>query len=49
MRVSTGQIFYNTPEEKGSTPLLGPLRYDKATEDYYFTIPALSTLEFTPP
>lgn len=46
MRVSTGRIFYDTPEEKGSTPLLGPLRYDKATEDYYFTIPAESLRAF---
>lgn len=45
-RISTGRIFYDTPEEKGSTPLLGPLRYDKATEDYYFTIPADSLRAF---
>ena len=45
-RIATGRLYYDTPEEKGSTPLLGPLRYDKETEDYYFTIPAESLRAF---
>ena len=45
-RIATGRLYYDTPEERGSTPLLGPLRYDKETEDYYFTIPAESLRAF---
>lgn len=45
-RVSTGRLFYDTPQEEGSTPLLGPLKYDKETEEYYFTIPADSLRAF---
>jgi hypothetical protein len=45
-RVSTGRLFYDTPKEEGSTPLLGPLRYDKETEEYFFTIPKESLRAF---
>lgn len=45
-RISTGRLFYDTPDEQGSTPLIGPLRYDKAAEEYYFTIPADSLRAF---
>jgi len=45
-RVSTGRLFYDTPQEEGSTPLLGPLKYDKETEEYYFTIPTDSLRAF---
>lgn len=45
-RVSTGRLFYDTPEKKGSTPLLGPLEYDKETEEYYFTVPEKSLRAF---
>lgn len=38
-RIATGQLFYDTPTKEGSTPLLGPLEYDKETEEYYFIIP----------
>ena len=38
-RISTGRLFYDAPDESGSTPLLGMLRYDKSLETYYFTIP----------
>ena len=45
-RISTGRLFYDTPKEEGSTPLLGPLRYDKDTGDYYFTVPSESLRAF---
>ncbi|WP_243438499.1 hypothetical protein [Fundidesulfovibrio soli] len=45
-RISTGRLFYDTPDEQGSTPLIGPLRYDKGAEEYYFTIPADSLRAF---
>lgn len=45
-RISTGRLFYDTPKEEGSTPLLGPLRYNKETGDYYFTIPQESLRAF---
>ena len=45
-RVSTGRLFYDTPEKKGSTPLLGPLEYDKDTEEYFFTVPEKSLRAF---
>jgi hypothetical protein len=45
-RISTGRLFYDTPEKKGSTPLLGPLEYDKETEEYYFTVPETSLRAF---
>lgn len=45
-RVATGRLFYDTPEKKGSTPLLGPLEYDKETEEYFFTVPEKSLRAF---
>ena len=45
-RVSPGRLFYDTPQEEGSTPLLGPLRYDKEAEEFYFTIPKESLRAF---
>ena len=45
-RISTGRLFYDTPEERGSTPLVGPLRYKKETGEYYFTIPKDSLRAF---
>jgi len=45
-RASTGRLFYDTPEKRGSTPLLGPLEYDKETETYFFTIPEKSLRAF---
>lgn len=45
-RVSTGRLFYDTPEKKGSTPLLGPLEYDKESETYFFTVPEKSLRAF---
>ena len=45
-RISTGRLFYDTPEEQGSTPLVGPLRYNKETYNYYFTIPRESLRAF---
>ena len=45
-RISTGRLFYDTPEERGSTPLIGPLRYNKETREYYFTVPKESLRAF---
>lgn len=45
-RIATGVLFYDIPEERGSTPLVGPLRYNKETGDYYFTIPKESLRSF---
>lgn len=45
-RVSTGRLFYDTPEKRGNTPLLGPLEYDKESEEYYFTVPEKSLRAF---
>lgn len=45
-RISTGRLYYDTPEERGSTPLIGPLRYNKETEEYYFIIPSDSLRTF---
>jgi len=45
-RVATGRLYYDTPEERGSTPLLGPLRYDKEVEEFFFTIPKESLRAF---
>lgn len=45
-RISTGRLFYDTPEKEGSTPLLGPLEYDKETEEYYYVIPDASLRVF---
>lgn len=45
-RISTGRLFYDTPEERCSTPLIGPLRYNKETHDYYFTMPKESLRAF---
>ena len=45
-RISTGRLFYDTPQEEGSTPLLGPLRLDKESNEYFFTIPADSLRAF---
>lgn len=45
-RVATGRLYYDTPEERGSTPLLGPLRYDKEAEEFFFTIPKESLRAF---
>jgi hypothetical protein len=45
-RVATGRLYYDTSEERGSTPLLGPLRYNKESEEYYFTIPKESLRAF---
>lgn len=45
-RIATGQLFYDTPTKEGSTPLLGPLEYDKETEEYYFIIPDASLRVF---
>lgn len=45
-RISTGRLFYETPTTEGSTPLLGPLEYEKESEDYYFIVPDASLRVF---
>jgi hypothetical protein len=45
-RISTGRLFYDTAEVEGSTPLLGPLEYDKKTENYYYSVPEASLRVF---
>lgn len=45
-RVASGRIYYDTPEIEGSTPLLGPLLYNKNTERYYFTVPSAALRVF---
>lgn len=45
-RVSSGRIYYDTPEKVGNTPLIGPLEYDKTTEKFFFTVPAAALRVF---
>lgn len=45
-RVASGRIYFDTPKIEGSTPLLGPLQFNKETKTYFFTVPAAALRVF---